>query len=114
MSTAVSEGSKELNPTREDFAALLSETLSCNTVDNAFECARLLRARQCSRVVLVSDRLHLPRAGLLFGLAGLSVVRRVGVPARSPSAALIAALHEAAALPRSLFRAVCRRRLGRR
>src|ERR1043165_3745502 len=34
MSTAVSEGSKELNPTREDFAALLSETLS---KDDAFE-----------------------------------------------------------------------------
>src|SRR6476619_3105243 len=34
LSTAVSEGSKELNPTREDFAALLSETLS---KDDAFE-----------------------------------------------------------------------------
>jgi small subunit ribosomal protein S1 len=34
MSTAVTEGSKELNPTREDFAALLSETLS---KDDAFE-----------------------------------------------------------------------------
>ena len=34
MSTAVSEGSKELNPTRDDFAALLSETLS---KDDAFE-----------------------------------------------------------------------------
>src|SRR5262245_53536168 len=34
MSTAVSEGSKDLNPTREDFAALLSETLS---KDDAFE-----------------------------------------------------------------------------
>ena len=34
MSTAVAEGSKELNPTREDFAALLSETLS---KDDAFE-----------------------------------------------------------------------------
>ena len=34
MSTAISEGSKDLNPTREDFAALLSETLS---KDDAFE-----------------------------------------------------------------------------
>src|SRR6476619_1193757 len=34
LSTAVSEGSKELNPTRDDFAALLNETLSA---DDAFE-----------------------------------------------------------------------------
>ena len=34
MSTAVSEVAKELNPTREDFAALLSETLS---TEDAFE-----------------------------------------------------------------------------
>jgi uncharacterized SAM-binding protein YcdF (DUF218 family) len=59
-------------------AALLVEPRSRDTVENARESARLLRPRGGRSVVLVSDRVHLPRAALLFRLAGLRVAGRVG------------------------------------
>ena len=90
--------------------ALLIETESRNTVENALFSARLLQARHIGRIVLVSDSVHLPRAALLFRLAGLRVVRRAGIPASSRIAAFVAALHEAAALPRSLARILFQRR----
>src|SRR5271169_4467345 len=52
-------------------AALLVEPGSRDTVENARETARLLRSRGARSVVLVSDRVHLPRAALLFCLTGL-------------------------------------------
>lgn len=87
-------------------AAILVETASSNTAENAFASARLLRQRGARRVVLVSHRLHLPRARLLFRLAGLKVVGAAGVPPRSAAAAVAAALYETAALPLALVRAV--------
>lgn len=84
--------------------ALLCEPDSRNTVENAVNTARVLRERGMSRVVLVSDSTHLPRAALLFRLAGLNVVGRVGVPAYSRPRTLLAACYEAGALPRSLLR----------
>lgn len=85
-------------------AALLYEPESRNTVENALNTARLLRQRDIRRVVLVSDRTHLPRAALLFRRAGLETVGRAGVPAPSPARALAGALYEIGALPRSLLR----------
>ena len=85
-------------------AALVCELDSNNTVENACYTARLLRRRCLSRIVLVSDRTHLPRAALLFRLAGLEVVGRAGVPSRSLVRTCAAASYEFAALPRSLLR----------
>src|SRR6185437_10459810 len=63
-------------------AALLLEPRSRNTFENARETARLLQDRGLGRVVLVSDRYHLPRARLLFRAAGLAVAGCDGPPPR--------------------------------
>ena len=89
--------------------AMLVDTLSRNTVENARETARLLSARGLRSVLLVSDRVHLPRAALLFRLAGLRVAGRAAVPAYSLRQAASAALREIFALPWSLLRAGSRR-----
>jgi uncharacterized SAM-binding protein YcdF (DUF218 family) len=86
--------------------ALVVEPGSHDTLENAFNAARLLRAIP---VVLVSDATHLLRARLLFRLAGLAVAGTAGVPARSRRAGLAARLRELAALPWSLARALLRR-----
>jgi uncharacterized SAM-binding protein YcdF (DUF218 family) len=91
--------------------AMLVDTVSRNTVENARETARLLSARGLRSVLLVSDRVHLPRAALLFHLAGLRVVGRAAVPAYSLRLAASAAFREIFALPWSLLR-VGSRRLG--
>jgi uncharacterized SAM-binding protein YcdF (DUF218 family) len=83
-------------------ALLLAEIRSRNTVENAYETARLLRSHGKRSVLLVSDRAHLPRAALLFRLAGLRVVGWTGVPPPSILWGLGAAIRECAALPRSL------------
>jgi uncharacterized SAM-binding protein YcdF (DUF218 family) len=85
--------------------ALLVEPHSRNTWENACESARLLRQRGLRRVVLVSDRTHLPRAALLFRLAGLEIADWDGVPPHSPICELAAIIREIAALPKSLARA---------
>jgi uncharacterized SAM-binding protein YcdF (DUF218 family) len=86
--------------------ALLVETRSDNTVENAREAARLLQPRGVREVLLVSDRSHLPRAALLFRLAGLRVTRSAGVRPRSMLWETAAAIRECAALPGSLVRAL--------
>ena len=84
--------------------ALLLEPESRDTFENAANTARLLQAVGKSRVVLVSDRLHLPRAARLFRRAGLDVVGVAGVPASSMRRAFGAVLYETASLMRGLFR----------
>lgn len=86
-------------------AALVVEPNSRNTWENARESARLLRRRGLRRVLLVSDRAHLPRAALLFRLAGLEIAGREGVRPRSRIAEAGAVLREILALPKSLYRA---------
>jgi uncharacterized SAM-binding protein YcdF (DUF218 family) len=85
-------------------AALLVEPDSRDTLDNAINTARLLKAAGKSRIVLVTDRLHLPRAALLFRRAGLDIAGVAGVPARSIRTALAAACYEIASLIRALWR----------
>jgi uncharacterized SAM-binding protein YcdF (DUF218 family) len=94
-------------------AALLIEPHSRNTWENARESARLLRRRGLRRVVLVSDRAHLPRAALLFRLAGLEIAGWAGVRPPSPIWEIGAILREMAALPKSLVRAGRRRPVQR-
>jgi uncharacterized SAM-binding protein YcdF (DUF218 family) len=95
-------------------AALLSEPHSRDTLGNARETALLLRAHGLRSVVLVSDRAHLPRAALLFRLAGVEIAFRSGVRSPSLSAEIGAAIREMAALPWSLLRALVSRRKCRR
>jgi uncharacterized SAM-binding protein YcdF (DUF218 family) len=89
--------------------AMLVDTVSRNTFENARETARLLSARGLGSVVLVSDRVHLPRAALLFRFAGLRVAGRAAVPTSSPGRAAGAAVREILALLWSLLRAGSRR-----
>ena len=89
-------------------AALLVEPGSRDTVENARETARLLRSRGERSVVLVSDRAHLPRAALLFRLAGVRVAGWAGAPRPSILWEVGAAIRECMALPGSLARALRR------
>jgi len=84
--------------------ALLLEAESQNTFENAANTARLLREIDKTRIVLVSDRAHLPRAARMFRRAGLEVVGVAGVPASSMRRAIGAVLYEMASLVRGLFR----------
>ena len=89
--------------------ALLIDAVSRNTAENARETARLLNARGLGSVLLVSDRVHLPRAALLFRLAGLRVVGQAAMPAPSLRRAAGTILREVVALPWSLLRAALHR-----
>jgi uncharacterized SAM-binding protein YcdF (DUF218 family) len=65
--------------------AMLVDPVSRDTFENARETARLLSARGLRSVLLVSDRVHLPRAALLFRLAGLRIAGRgAGAFAQAP------------------------------
>ena len=90
-------------------AALLIEPGSRDTLGNARETARLLRAHGLSSVVLVSDHAHLRRAALLFRLAGVAVAGRSGVRSPSLLPEVGAALREMAVMPWSLARAILQR-----
>lgn len=92
--------------------ALLVEPASRNTFENAREAARLLRSRGLHSVVLVTDRAHLPRAALLFRIAGLRVAGWAGVPPPSMYWEIGASVHEFVALPWSLARALLGVRSG--
>jgi uncharacterized SAM-binding protein YcdF (DUF218 family) len=89
--------------------AVLVEPASRDTLGNARETLRLLRAHRLRSVVLVSDRTHLPRATLLFRLAGIEIAGSSGVRPRSVLLEIAAALRELGALPWSLARAISRR-----
>jgi uncharacterized SAM-binding protein YcdF (DUF218 family) len=84
--------------------ALLLETESRNTFENAAYTAHLLHGIGKIRIVLVSDRAHLPRATRMFRRAGLEVIGAAGVPASSMYRAFGAVLYEAASHLRGLFR----------
>ena len=90
-------------------AALLVEPHSRNTFENARETARLLHARGLRTVILVSDRVHLPRAALLFRRAGLRVAGRAAAAPPAPLRELMLGLREAGAFARTLCLMLLRR-----
>jgi uncharacterized SAM-binding protein YcdF (DUF218 family) len=57
-----------------DATDLVVEDRSRTTHENADECAKLLRQRGLTRVVLVTDAVHMWRASLCFQRAGVDVV----------------------------------------
>ena len=83
--------------------ALLLEPDSRDTLANAANTAAARIRQESHRAG--TDRLHLPRASLLFRRAGLDIAGVAEVPARSVRRALAAACYEIA----SLIRAVRRR-----
>jgi uncharacterized SAM-binding protein YcdF (DUF218 family) len=87
-------------------AAVLIEPNSRDTLGNARETALLLSAHGLRSVVLVSDRTHLPRAAVLFRLAGVEIAGQSGVSSPSLPGELAAAVREMAKLPFSLVRAL--------
>ncbi len=87
-------------------SALLVEPYSRDTLGNARETARLLCSRGWQRAILVSDATHLPRATLLFRLAGVDVVGRSGVSSSSALLEIATALREALVFLPSLLRAL--------
>ena len=93
-------------------AALLVEPGSGDTVGNARESARLLYSRGGRSVLLVTDRVHLPRAALLFRLAGLRAARWAAPLPPSTWWEIGAVIRERAALPWNLARAVLLPRRG--
>ena len=86
-------------------SALLIESVSRNTLENATHTAALLAKRGSSTVVLVTDRYHALRARLLFRLAGVTV-RAVHVAALPARRHLTMLLSEAVQFPVSLVRAL--------
>lgn len=80
---------------------IIRERRSANTAENAAFTAAILRSKGVSRVALVTETLHSPRAARFFERQGLSVVNQASVP--SPTLARMAALgvHEMLAPIRS-------------
>jgi uncharacterized SAM-binding protein YcdF (DUF218 family) len=91
-------------------AALLVEPRSRNTLENARETARLLTARGLRSILLVSDRIHLPRAALLFRCAGLTIAGWAAPPSPALPRTAMPVLRELAALARTCFCLLLRRR----
>lgn len=89
-------------------SALLLESRSASTVENALECAKLLGDDSRRALLLVTDRAHALRACLLFRIAGLRV-RRVVSPKALPGGHYPMLATEIAKLPLSIWRIVRRR-----
>ena len=50
------------------------EDQSQNTYENAVDCAKILKAKNISRVILVTSAIHMPRAVALFQKQGIQVI----------------------------------------
>jgi uncharacterized SAM-binding protein YcdF (DUF218 family)/lysophospholipase L1-like esterase len=82
-------------------ASIRVETASQTTHENATQTAALLRQLGASRLLVVTDRLHMPRAAGAFARLGFAV-ERAAVPVyaghRDNASMLLAAMREAVAL----------------
>ncbi len=72
-------------------AAIVRETRSVDTHENATGANALLVERGIRDVVVVTCSWHVPRATMLFGRAGLNVIAGVGAP--QPDATLLDRLY---------------------
>jgi uncharacterized SAM-binding protein YcdF (DUF218 family) len=92
-------------------SALLVESESRSTVENAIYAAAVLAVRQATAVLLVTDRYHAFRARVLFHLAGLNVraVHTASLPWRRHMPML---LSESIKLPISVLRALLHKMRG--
>jgi uncharacterized SAM-binding protein YcdF (DUF218 family) len=85
-------------------AAILTESASRNTNENASFTARLMRDKGIASLVLVSEAYHLPRAWLLFRAAGLAITSVAHPPPLGLLREWPLWLREGAALAVSLMR----------
>jgi uncharacterized SAM-binding protein YcdF (DUF218 family) len=93
--------------------AILTESASRNTNENATFTARLMRDNGIASLVLVSEAYHLPRARLLFRAAGLVIASTAHPPRQGMLREWPLRLRECAALPVSLIRLLQVRLLDR-
>jgi uncharacterized SAM-binding protein YcdF (DUF218 family) len=91
--------------------ALLHDTRSFDTLENAHETASLLAPKNLRSVLLVSDRAHLPRAWLLFRSIGLEVAGCTGAMPPPIGEEVRIIIYEIASLPVSLLPYSVRRAL---
>lgn len=87
-------------------SAILLERSSRNTFENAREVARIAREHGWDHMMLVTDPWHMPRARMLFELAGLRVAPASCDWAGSWTTRGLAIAREVLATPRSAVRAM--------
>lgn len=80
------------------------EATSRDTIGNARACAPIVAARGWTRLVVVTDRFHLPRAGLIFAAHGLRVALSGSRPERPGREWVVAHLRELPAMVKTLYR----------
>lgn len=80
------------------------EDRSRNTIDNARLSAPILTERGWTRLLLVTDSFHLPRARLIFAAHGLTVTTSAARPDRSSAEWVVAHLREVPAMAKTLTR----------
>lgn len=93
-----------------DPARLHCEETSRDTIGNARACAPIVTARGWTRLLVVSDSYHLPRARLIFAAHGLSVRVSGARPDRIGAEWVVAHLREVAAMAKTLYRLTRERR----
>lgn len=88
--------------------SIVLEEQATSTFESAWRCRDMLRQRGWSRVLIVTDRLHLPRALVAFRSVGIRAVGSAapGKPARGLSKRVYYCLREGLALAWYLGRAV--------
>lgn len=81
-----------------------AEDRSRNTIDNARLSAPLIAAQGWTRLLLVTDSFHLPRARLIFGAHGMTVTTSGARPDRPSAEWVLAHLREVPAMMKTLAR----------
>lgn len=87
-----------------DTARIVIEDQSRNTIDNARYSAPIITARGWTRLLLVTDSFHLPRARLIFTRHGLSVALSGARPDRVSPEWVVSHLREIPAMIKTLYR----------
>lgn len=80
------------------------EDCSRNTIDNARRCAPILTEQGWTRLLLVTDSFHLPRARLIFAAHGMKAALSAARPEKASAEWLLAHLREVPAMVKTLTR----------